>query len=97
MIGSTVGGFISDRLGRRVAFLVAACLSAAGFAVVYTANTPGVFLAGKIINGLALGIALTTGQTYVSEITPLPLRGIALSAYTFCMVPHLTPSEKSSH
>ncbi|OJJ95047.1 hypothetical protein ASPACDRAFT_1860426 [Aspergillus aculeatus ATCC 16872] len=85
MIGSTVGGFISDRLGRRVAFLVAACLSAAGFAVVYTANTPGVFLAGKIINGLALGIALTTGQTYVSEITPLPLRGIALSAYTFCM------------
>ncbi|PYH44692.1 MFS general substrate transporter [Aspergillus saccharolyticus JOP 1030-1] len=85
MIGSTVGGFISDRLGRRVAFLVAACLSSAGFAVVYTANTPGVFLAGKIINGLALGIALTTGQTYVSEITPLPLRGIALSAYTFCM------------
>ncbi|PWY73526.1 maltose permease Mal61 [Aspergillus eucalypticola CBS 122712] len=85
MLGSTAAGPIQDRFGRRAAFLVAACLSAAGIAVVYTASTPGVFLAGKIVNGLSLGLALTTGQTYISEITSLEVRGIALSGYTFCM------------
>lgn len=86
MLGSTAAGPIQDRFGRRAAFLVAACLSAAGIAVVYTASTPGAFLAGKIVNGLSLGLALTTGQTYISEITSLEVRGIALSGYTFCMV-----------
>ncbi|PWY75355.1 MFS general substrate transporter [Aspergillus heteromorphus CBS 117.55] len=85
MLGATAAGPLQDRFGRRAAFLVAACLSAAGIAVVYTAATPGAFLAGKIVNGLALGLALTTGQTYISEVTALELRGIALSGFTFCM------------
>ncbi|PYH89226.1 maltose permease Mal61 [Aspergillus ellipticus CBS 707.79] len=85
MLGATAAGPIQDRLGRRAAFIVAAALSAAGIAIVYTAATPGTFLAGKIVNGLALGLALTTGQTYISEVTSLELRGIALSGYTFCM------------
>lgn len=86
MGGATLAGPLQDRGGRRAAFLTAACLSAAGIAIVYTASTPGAFLAGKIVNGLSLGLALTTGQTYISEITSLQLRGIALSGYTFCMV-----------
>ncbi|GKZ42253.1 hypothetical protein AbraIFM66951_000961 [Aspergillus brasiliensis] len=71
MLGSTAAGPIQDRFGRRAAFFVAACLSAAGIAVVYTASTPGAFLGGKIVNGLSLGLALTAGQTYISEITSL--------------------------
>lgn len=86
MLGATIAGPVQDRFGRRAAFLLGAILSAAGVAIVYTASTPGVFLAGKIVNGLSLGICLTTGQTYISEVTPLPLRGIALSVFTFCMV-----------
>lgn len=86
MIGATTAGPVQDYLGRRASFLLGAIVSAAGVAVVYTATTPSVFLAGKIVNGLSLGICLTTGQTYISEVTPLPLRGIALSFFTFCMV-----------
>ena len=86
MLGATIAGPVQDLLGRRASFLLGAMVSAAGIAVVYTASTPGVFLAGKFVNGLALGICLTTGQTYLSEVAPLPLRGIALSSYTFCMV-----------
>lgn len=81
-----MAGPVQDHFGRRASFLLGAIFSAAGVAVVYTASTPGVFLAGKIVNGLSLGICLTTGQTYISEVTPLQLRGIALSAFTFCMV-----------
>ena len=78
MLGATIAGPVQDLLGRRASFLLGAMVSAAGIAVVYTASTPGVFLAGKFVNGLALGICLTTGQTYISEVAPLPLRGIAL-------------------
>jgi MFS family permease len=82
MLGATTAGPVQDRFGRRVSFLLGAIFSAAGVAVVYTASTPGVFLAGKIVNG----ICLTTGQTYISEVSPMHIRGIALSTFTFCMV-----------
>lgn len=58
----------------------------AGIAILYISATSPVFLTGKIVNGLALGMALATGGSYVSEISPLRLRGILLSAYTFSMV-----------
>jgi MFS family permease len=86
MIGAICAGPITDRLGRRMAFFIAAIISFAGIAVVYTASSPGVFLAGKMVNALSLGITQTAGQVYVSEISPLRLRGILLSAYTFSMV-----------
>ncbi|KAJ2898975.1 hypothetical protein MKZ38_003544 [Zalerion maritima] len=84
-IGAWTSGYISDRFGRRVSFIVSGLLSVAGVAVVYTAKSNGQFLAGKMVNALGLGMALTTGQTYVSEIAPLKLRGVALSAYTMSM------------
>ncbi|KAJ5682956.1 hypothetical protein N7462_006121 [Penicillium macrosclerotiorum] len=85
MFGATAAGPVQDYFGRRAGFLLGAIFSAAGVAIVYTSSTPGVFLAGKIVNGLSLGLCLTAGQTYISEVTPLPIRGIALSIFTFCM------------
>lgn len=61
MLRATVAGPVQDHFGRRASFLLGAIFSAAGVAVVYTASTPGVLLAGKIVNGLSLGICLTTG------------------------------------
>jgi SP family general alpha glucoside:H+ symporter-like MFS transporter len=85
-LGAWSSGFVADRFGRRASFLIAGILSVAGVAVVYTAPTNGQFLAGKMVNALGLGMALTAGQTYVAEIAPVKLRGIALSAYTLSMV-----------
>ncbi|KAF7900678.1 uncharacterized protein EAF01_007980 [Botrytis porri] len=78
-------GPMSDRSGRRVSFCVSALISIAGTAVIYIATTPGAFLGGKMVNAIGLGMALTTGPIYVSEITPLRIRGVALSAYAFSM------------
>ncbi|KAK6606440.1 Alpha-glucosides permease MPH2 [Botrytis cinerea] len=83
--GAWGAGPISDRFGRRISFCVSGLISIAGTAVIYTATTPGAFLGGKMINAIGLGMALTTGQIYVSEITPLRIRGVALSAYAFSM------------
>lgn len=86
MLGAWSIGFIADRFGRKICFATAACVSAAGIAVLYISETPGVFLGGKIINAFSLGMAIAVGQTYVSEITPLPMRSVALSGFTFSMV-----------
>jgi len=86
MLGAFAAGPIADRVGRKWTFGIGAVFSIAGIAVVFIARQPGVFLAGKMINGISLGICLTNGQIYVSEITPLHLRGVALSAYTFSLV-----------
>ncbi|KAF7956944.1 hypothetical protein EAE96_004268 [Botrytis aclada] len=83
--GAWVAGPISDRFGRRVSFCISGLISIAGTAVIYTSTTPGAFLGGKMLNAIGLGMALTTGQIYVSEITPLRIRGVALSAYAFSM------------
>jgi MFS family permease len=86
MIGAWGIGQISDAFGRRLCFFLAGLVSVAGIAVLYISSTSPVFLIGKIVTGLALGMALATGGSYVSEVAPLRLRGIMLSAYTFSMV-----------
>ena len=89
MVGAAMTGFLADRLGRRVVFFVGGAISMAGIAVAYMSSTPSIFLAGKMINGLSLGLLTTTGVTYISEITPLHLRGICLSALIFSTVSSL--------
>ena len=44
------------------------------------------FLGGKIILGVALGMLNSTCQTYISEIAPPKIRGPLLSIFTFFLV-----------
>ncbi|KAM0322741.1 hypothetical protein ACHAQA_009332 [Verticillium albo-atrum] len=85
MIGSVSAGFLQDWFGRRSVFLAAVICSAAGIALNYIAETPAQFLGGKIVTGYSVGLVLAGTQTYVSEIAPLPMRGIALSANTILL------------
>ncbi|KAM0276269.1 hypothetical protein ACHAQH_006944 [Verticillium albo-atrum] len=85
MAGSIVAGFLQDWFGRRSVFLAAIVCSTCGIAINYVAETPAVFLGGKIVTGFAVGLVLAGTQTYVSEIAPLPMRGIALSANTIML------------
>ena len=86
MLGSLAAGYVQDRLGRRAVFLSAILISSAGIAASFVSSAPPHFLAGKIVTGFALGLILTTTQTYVSEISPVAMRSVALSANTVMMV-----------
>ncbi|KAL3470884.1 general substrate transporter [Aspergillus californicus] len=79
LFGSLSAGFIQDKLGRRAVYLIAIVIVSCGIATAFVAETPAQFMAAKLVTGFAAGQLLTTTQTYVSEITPLPMRGIALS------------------
>ncbi|KAH6647846.1 putative sugar transporter [Truncatella angustata] len=86
MIGSILGGWLQDRKGRRPALLLGSSVSAVAIALCYTSDIPveinarrGLFLAGKIVMGVALGILMSATQTIISELAPPPLRGPVLA------------------
>ncbi|KAJ5242445.1 uncharacterized protein N7469_000772 [Penicillium citrinum] len=84
-IGSLICGWFSDKTGRRSGFLAGCILSISGIGLQYAASRPGILLAGKIVNGFALGFFLALASTYTSEISPLPLRPILTAAINFFM------------
>lgn len=86
LLGSLVAGWSQDKIGRRANMAVASVLAIAGIAVAFTAATSPHYLGSKILTGIAVGMMQTTTQTYVSEIAPLPMRGIALSMNIIMMV-----------
>lgn len=82
MIGSIIGGYYQDRGGRRLSLATGSFLSAIAVAICYVADLPddidsrrGVFFAGKLFQGLCIGMLLCVVQTYMSEVLPVLLRG----------------------
>lgn len=75
MIGAFAGGTLTDRFGRRIVLIVTAALFA--FGAIGTALAPTVFwlVIGRLIVGMAIGVASFTTPLYISEISPLALRG----------------------
>lgn len=84
--GSFTAGYVQDWYGRRAVIALAAVVAASGIAISFVSETPAQFLGGKIVTGFSVGLFTTTTQTYVSEIAPLPIRGIALSVNTIMLV-----------
>lgn len=86
MLGSVAAGYCQDRFGRRSVFLASIIVASAGIALTFLSKTPAEFLGGKMTSGFAMGLILAGTQTWVSEIAPLPMRGIALSTYAIMLV-----------
>ncbi len=88
MFGSLFVGYFQDWYGRKASFLVSSFLAAIAVAICFCSQYPddilhrrGTFLGGKGVQGLALGMMMTTCQTYLSEIAPPKLRGPLLAFF----------------
>jgi MFS transporter, SP family, galactose:H+ symporter len=79
MIGAAIGGRLADRFGRRSVLIQVACLFILG--ALGTALAPGMlWLAiGRVVVGVAIGIASFTAPLYISEISPAQVRGKLVS------------------
>jgi SP family galactose:H+ symporter-like MFS transporter len=79
VIGAAAGGYLADLVGRRKMILVSALVFIVG--AIATAFTPNVVLliAGRIVVGLAIGIASMTAPLYISEVAPANVRGSLVS------------------
>lgn len=88
MIGSALGGFVQDRLGRRLSLISSCIVSAIAVALCFICDTPSsfdgrrsFFTGAKLLQGIAIGQLVVTTQTYMSEILPPKLRGPVLALF----------------
>jgi SP family galactose:H+ symporter-like MFS transporter len=79
VIGAALGGDIADHVGRRKMILAAALIFALG--AIGTAAAPNVFLLilGRVVVGIAIGIASEVAPLYISEVAPPKARGSLVS------------------
>ena len=87
-IGAIAAGWLQDRFGRRVTLASASILSAIAVAICFVSNQPddingrrGLFLAGKLIQGFAIGGLICAIQTWMSEVVPAALRGPIMALF----------------
>ena len=75
MIGAMACGPLSDRFGRRVVILIAAIIFAIGALVAALAPNIVTLVGGRIILGLAVGMASVVVPLYIAETAPPDIRG----------------------
>lgn len=75
IIGAATGGWINDAFGRKKATLSADIVFAAGSVVMAAAPDPYVLIFGRLLVGLAIGVASVTAPVYIAEAAPTEVRG----------------------
>ncbi len=86
VVGSLVGGWPTDRFGRKRTLLFVGLLyivSAIGCAY---ASTVGLLIAARVIGGLGIGISTVAAPLYISEIAPPAHRGRLAGMFQFNIV-----------
>ena len=70
VLGSLVGGWPTDRYGRKPTLLFIGILYIVGAVGSAIANGPIVFIAARVMGGLGIGISTVAAPLYISEIAP---------------------------
>ncbi|MEJ2248373.1 MAG: sugar porter family MFS transporter [Candidatus Lokiarchaeota archaeon] len=79
VIGALIGGSLADHYGRREMIIIAAIIFAGG--AIGTSLTPNIIILiiGRIVVGIAIGMASFIAPLYVSELAPPKIRGSLVS------------------
>lgn len=83
IIGAAVGGWLSDRFGRKLTIMLADFLFFAGSVVMASAPNPVALIVGRVFVGLGVGMASMTCPLYISETSPTNIRGALVSLNSF--------------
>lgn len=85
MLGAAVGalgaGWLSATLGRKRSLILAAILFVAGSLLCSAAHTPEALILGRLVLGLAVGVATFTAPLYLAEVASEQSRGAMVSIY----------------
>ncbi len=85
VIGAAVAGDLSDRFGRRRVILVTALTFVVGAVVSAVAGSVAVLLVGRLLIGVAIGVASMLTPLYLAEISPAASRGSITSLNQLCI------------
>ncbi|XP_023718603.1 proton myo-inositol cotransporter isoform X2 [Cryptotermes secundus] len=72
---SLIGGWLTDKLGRKPVILLASIVFSAGSIIMGLANGKEVLLAGRIIVGIGIGVASMSVPVYIAESALPEVRG----------------------
>ncbi|MBC8152477.1 MAG: sugar porter family MFS transporter [Bacteroidetes bacterium] len=85
-VGALIGGRLSESLGRKKLLMGCALLFAlTGLGTGWAGSFP-LFIAFRILSGVAVGAAALVCPMYVAEISPAPMRGRMVSFYQLSIV-----------
>jgi MFS family permease len=77
-LAALVSGYITDILGRKKAIMIGAVIWIIGSAVSAASQNIGMLIAGRVINGFAVGICSAQVPVYVSELAQPTKRGLVV-------------------
>ena len=97
ILGNLLAGPLSDRIGRKPSLLIAALLFTATGLMCAFANNIETFIAGRIIGGLGVGIAILVAPIYIAEIAPAKKRGWLVSFNQLLIVVGLSAAYFSNY
>ena len=85
MVGAALGAlgasWLSGHLGRKRSLMLGAVLFVAGSLWCGLAPSSGSLIAGRVVLGLAIGVASFTAPLYLAEVAPEYIRGAMVSLY----------------
>ncbi|KAM4662468.1 solute carrier family 2, facilitated glucose transporter member 8 [Discoglossus pictus] len=73
--GGIFGGFMVDRIGRKLSLMLCALPFVFGFTIIICAQNVWMLYAGRLLNGLASGITSLVVPVYISETSHSRVRG----------------------
>lgn len=77
-------GYIADKRGRLQTLLLSAILNILGAGITAGAHNLAMFIAGRMVIGLGMGLAQSVAGVYVAETTKPSVRALALGLYYSC-------------
>jgi len=75
VIGSVIAGPVSDKIGRRDSIMFACLWWLVGTAIQVANNGRGMLIAGRVLNGVTVGITSSQVPVYLAEISKHSQRG----------------------
>jgi len=86
LIGAACAGFVGDRIGRKKSLMLSAFFFALSTVVAATASNLTYFEIGRVVGGLAIGLASVLTPVYTSELAPAGRRGMLVSLNQLAIV-----------
>jgi sugar porter (SP) family MFS transporter len=81
MLGAIGSGILTDRFGRKKILIIVALFFAVSSAITATASSPYLFIAARVMGGLAVGAVSVLSPMYVAEVSPPDKRGMLVAIY----------------
>ncbi|MCW4000138.1 MAG: sugar porter family MFS transporter [Candidatus Bathyarchaeota archaeon] len=79
ILGAILGGVLADRLGRKRSIIAGSVSFIIGTLILLGSNGLGVFVVGRVLIGVAIGLASFIVPMYISELAPERIRGALVS------------------